>query len=51
MDEYVEKPRRPINPDNEQELKFINNFANKHPEMSKEQIIESLEKKNSRKPQ
>jgi hypothetical protein len=35
LEEYKEKPKVPINPDSEHELKYITTFSNKHPEMSK----------------
>ena len=45
----MEKPKSPINADSEQELKYITAFANKHPEMSKEELLETLERKNYKK--
>lgn len=46
--EGTEKPKVPINPDSEQELKYITVYASKHPEMTKEDILETLEKKNKK---
>lgn len=50
LSDYPEKPESPIDPGNDQELKYLTTFAQKHPELSGPEVIEHLEnKRNSKK--
>lgn len=42
LSDYPDKPLTPIDPTNDQELKYLTTFAQKHPEMTYTEIIEYL---------
>jgi hypothetical protein len=42
---YAEKPENPIDPTNDQELKYITTFCQKHPDMTYAEVIEYMESK------
>ena len=42
---YPDKPEAPIDPTNDQELKFLTNVAQKQPNLTYSELIEYLESK------